>query len=271
MNYRYKMELSYDGKRYKGWQRLGADQKGDTVQGKIESTLSRILEKEVEIEGAGRTDAGVHALGQVATFSSPKRLDTKTVMEALNFYLPEDIAVLSLSSVYAGFHARYSATSKTYVYRILNTEIPDPFKRLYALYLSEPLLVEKMISASEGFLGEHDFSAFTTAKSKKKSMVRRISRLEIVTKPCPSGEEIEVRITAEGFLHNMARKITGTLIEIGLERVPESRVLQMLESGDRTLSSEMAPAHGLYLASVDYEIEKKKGRKAGLKMEDIDD
>lgn len=257
---RYRMDIAYDGKRYKGWQRLGPGDKAETIQGKLETTLSRILEIPVEIEGAGRTDAGVHARGQVATFSTQTQIDTKTVLEALNFYLPEDIAVLRLSQVYSGFHARYSSTSKTYVYKILNTSIPDPFSHRYALYLSQALNVGAMRSAAENILGEHDFTAFTTAKSKKKSMVRKIETLEILTKDRSGGRDIQIRIVADGFLHNMARKMVGTLIEIGLGRVPETRVIEMLASLDRSMSSELAPPHGLYLESVEYKVTDKMQR-----------
>jgi tRNA pseudouridine38-40 synthase len=252
MTQRYRLDISYDGKRYKGWQRLGPGDKAETVQGKIETALSRILDKSIEIEGAGRTDAGVHALDQVATFSTEARIDTKSILEELNFYLPEDIAVQKLSLVYTGFHARYSATSKTYQYRILNASIPDPFLHRYALYLAQTLNVELMRKASADFLGEHDFTAFTTAKSKKKSMVRKIEFIEILTQDRPGGRDIQIRIKANGFLHNMARKMVGTLIETGLGRVPETRVREMLESLDRSLSSELAPPHGLYLESVAY-------------------
>lgn len=261
MTYRYKMTLAYDGHRYRGWQRLGDDLKTETIQGKLEAALSRLLNETIEIEGAGRTDAGVHALGQVATFSAVKVLDTAQLQKDMNFYLPEDLSVLSLEQVHPSFHARYAAVSKTYLYKILNSEIPDPFSRRYSLYLEEPLDLTAMKKAAQGFVGEHDFTAFTTAKSKKKSMVRRITALEIAEMPLlntdgiqsPAGaSRIEIRITANGFLHNMARKITGTLIEIGLGRVSVDRVRQMLESGDRRLSSELAPAHGLYLESVHY-------------------
>lgn len=270
MTYRYKMDLAYDGHRYRGWQRLGDDLKAETIQGKLEAALSRLLDESIEIEGAGRTDAGVHALGQVATFSAGKVIDAAQLQKDLNFYLPEDLSVLSLEQVHPSFHARYAAVSKTYLYKILNADIPDPFSRRYSLYLAESLDLAAMTRAAEGFVGEHDFTAFTTAKSKKKSMVRRITSLEIVEIPpvpawAPGGQRgsvggsrIEIRITANGFLHNMARKITGTLIEIGLGRVPTDRVRQMLESGDRRLSSELAPAHGLYLESVRYEAPGKK-------------
>lgn len=264
MTQRYRMDLAYDGKRYKGWQRLGEDLKAETIQGKLETALSRILVEEIEIEGAGRTDAGVHALGQVATFSAEKVFDVKEVLKDLNFYLPEDMAVLKLEAVHPSFHARYSAVSKTYLYKILNTEIPDPFSHRYSLYLEESLDVAAMIRAAELFVGEHDFTAFTTAKSKKKSMVRSIERLEIVARPLVADQalnaatahtldkSVEIRITANGFLHNMARKITGTLIEIGLGRIPSEQAKVMLETGDRSLSSELAPAHGLYLERVVY-------------------
>lgn len=254
MSFRYRMDLAYDGRRYKGWQRLGASEKGETLQGRIEATLSRLLDEPIEIEGAGRTDAGVHALGQVATFSSSRKLNPEQIMTALNGYLPEDLSVRSLSLVPQGFHARYSAVSKTYLYRITNTAIPDPFSRLYSLQLEAPLDLTAMREAAACFEGEHDFTGFTTAKSKKKSMVRRIHSLQITSELLPEldGHRVEIRITANGFLHNMARKITGTLIETGLGRVPSDRAAQILRNGDRSLSSELAPAHGLYLEHVSY-------------------
>lgn len=173
----YKLTIQYDGGRYKGWQRLGDDD--NTIQGKLEMVLSQLLEKETEIIGCSRTDAGVHALGQVANFKTDQELDLEYVKEYFNRYLPKDICITEVVSEVVSFHARYKAKDKTYLYRIWNKEYSNPFMRKYSMHIPEKLDIYAMKEAGKYFLGEHDFTAFSNAKSKKKSMVREIYTLEL--------------------------------------------------------------------------------------------
>ena len=163
--FNYKLVIAYDGTKYKGWQRLGNTDK--TIQGKIETTLSRLLDKEIEIFGSSRTDAGVHARGQVASFHLDEVLECDELLQALNRYLPEDIMVTELSEASENFHCRYNASGKTYVYQIWNGEKVDPFQRHYYTCVPQRLDIKAMRKASAHFIGEHDFTTFTTAKAKK--------------------------------------------------------------------------------------------------------
>ncbi len=239
----YKIVIKYDGERYKGWQRLGEGQL--TVQGKIEAVLSAYFEKNIEITGAGRTDAGVHALAQIASFKAAETSCDK-LKGYLNRYLPEDIVILSAEKAEEDFHARFSAKSKTYIYRILTS--PNPFERKYAMPVFEKLNISEMRRAADFFVGTYDFTAFTNAKSKKKSRVRTIYSLDISEK----NNIIEITVCGNGFLHNMVRRIVGVLIETGLNHCRAEAVLEMLESRDRSLINLVAEAKGLFLKSVEY-------------------
>ena len=241
-----RLDICYDGTRYRGWQRLpGRD---DTIQGKLETTLSRILDEPVEVSGSGRTDAGVHALGQVANFHTESAMSVEEILEYCNRYLPEDIAVVEVSEAAPRFHSRLNATGKRYRYRIINSQIPDVFWRRYATEEPEELDLDAMRKAAERLLGEHDFKAFTSAKKSKKSTVRRIDEIRI--------ERIENRVefvfTGNGFLHHMIRILMGTLLEVGKGiRTPES-VSDILKSGDRAKAGALVPAKGLVLEEVFY-------------------
>lgn len=244
--FEYKLTLAYDGAKYKGWQRLGNTDK--TIQGKIESVLSRLLEREIEITGASRTDAGVHAHGQVASFSLDEVLDCEALLEALNRYLPEDIQVLSFEEAPERFHSRYNAKGKVYLYQLWNNPSMDPFKRSYYVHVPEPLDLKRMRRAAQLFVGEHDFTTFTTAKVKKKSMVRRIKSIDIQSQD----SEVTIRIAGDGFLHNQVRRMVGVLIDIGIgNREPES-VTKLIAEKDRAKCGVTAPAHGLFLEQVEY-------------------
>ena len=240
-----RLDLCYDGTRYRGWQRLpGTD---NTIQGKLEQTLSRILEESIEISGSGRTDAGVHAMGQVASFHCENPMPAEEILEHLRRYLPEDIGIYSCKETAPRFHARLNAKQKTYCYRIWNSREPCVFQRRYVACFPEPLDAEAMNRAGQKMLGMHDFLAFCTRSKVKKSTVRCVTALSVAT----CGKEIRITITADGFLYNMARIIAGTLIEVGrgtreVESIPELFLAQ------RSAAGFLAPAQGLCLMEVAY-------------------
>lgn len=243
----FKLVLAYDGTRYRGWQRLGNSP--DTIQGKLEQTLSRILEQPVEVHGSGRTDAGAHAKGQVASFRADTDRSCREIMALLRQYLPEDIGVLELTEAAPRFHARLSATGKTYVYRVWNSRTPNVFERRYIHQIGEPLDVEAMRRAAADFLGTHDFLAFCSNKHFKKSSVRTVTALEIQQ----LGNEVRFTVTGNGFLYNMVRIMVGTLLEIGLHRRTETEIPEILASRSRERAGETAPARGLCLEEVYYQ------------------
>jgi len=240
-----RLDICYDGTRYRGWQRLPG--KDDTIQGKLETTLSRILGENIEISGSGRTDAGVHARGQVANFHCESTVGCDEILQQLRRYLPEDIGIYSCREVSPRFHARLNAKEKTYQYRVWNSEKPCVFERRFVTVVTDPLDVEKMRQAAGHFLGEHDFSAFCTNAKMKKSTVRFIRSLTVER----VGEEIRVTVTGNGFLQNMVRIMVGTLLEVGRgERDADS--IPALFGGKRSEAGFLAPAQGLCLQEVYY-------------------
>lgn len=240
-----RLDLCYDGTRYRGWQRLsGVD---NTIQGKLEQTLSRILNEEIEVSGSGRTDAGAHAQGQVVNFHCNSSMPAEEILSQLRRYLPEDIGIYSCQEVHPRFHARLNAKTKTYRYRIWNSEQPCVFERRYVTVLPETLDVSAMKQAAALLEGEHDFSAFCAAKSKKKSTVRQIYRIEIQRR----GEELLFSFTGNGFLYNMVRIMVGTLVEVGMGlRTPES--VSALFGASRAEAGRLMSAQGLCLMEVTY-------------------
>ena len=240
-----RLEICYDGTRYRGWQRLPG--KDDTIQGKLETALSRILGEAVEISGSGRTDAGVHAKGQVANFHCESSMAAEDILANLRRYLPEDIGIYSCKEVSPRFHARLNAKEKTYLYRIHNSAAPCVFDRRYVTVVEDALDLEKMRIAAAYFLGEHDFSAFCTNAKMKKSTVRYIRSMEVER----AGEEIRITVTGNGFLQNMVRILVGTLVEVGRgERSGDS--IPALFGGKRADAGFLAPAQGLCLQEVYY-------------------
>ena len=242
----YKMVLCYDGSRYRGWQRQGNT--GATVQGKLEDTLSRLLGQSVEVNGAGRTDAGVHARQQTASFRAETGLPCGELLSALRAHLPEDIGILSLSEAPPRFHARLSCTGKTYVYRIWNSAAPCVFERKYVWKVPEMLDEDAMRRAAAFLLGEHDFSAFRTGRGKK-TAVRRLDEITIER----HGDELRISLSGNGFLYNMARIITGTLVEVGRVSIDPEDIPHILASLDRSQAGPTAPAQGLCLYETRYE------------------
>ena len=240
-----RLDLCYDGTRYRGWQRLG--NREDTIQGRLETALSRILGEPIQVSGSGRTDAGVHARGQVASFHCESPMTCEDIQNALRRYLPEDIGIYSCKDVSPRFHARLNAKEKTYCYRIWNSEMPCVFERRYVTVLPERLDVEAMERAAALLTGEHDFSAFCGNAKMKKSTVRYLRSVTITRE----GEELRLRYTGNGFLQGMVRILTGTLIEVGRgQRMPES--IPALFGGKRAEAGFLAPAQGLCLEEVLY-------------------
>lgn len=241
----YKIVIRYEGTRFQGWQRQTSTD--NTIQGKIESVLSKMCGVPVEINGAGRTDAGVHAYMQVANFMIDTERSEEEIMMYLNRYLPEDIVVDSVNEADERFHARLKAKGKHYRYRIRTAPTRDVFERRYVYHLGEALDTDAMKKAAKVLSGEHDFKAFTSNHRMKKSTVRRIN-IDITQ----TEEEIILDYTGDGFLYHMVRILTGTLIEVGKhERKPETLEAVFL-SKDRSKAGYLVPAEGLTLMEVFY-------------------
>ena len=247
MNYR--IVVSYDGTRYNGWQKQKTTE--DTIQGKLETLLSRMAGKEVTVQGSGRTDAGVHALAQTANFRMETELSEQELMDAINGYLPEDIAVLSLKTASERFHSRYNAIAKTYEYRLYIGNAKPVMDRKYVWQPEEKPDLERMRTAAAYVLGEHDFKSFCGNKKMKKPTVRRIDRIEV--EEIPERQEAVLRFTGNGFLQNMVRILTGRLVECGQGKREPEQMREILEAKDRSAAGMTAPAKGLSLVRVDYQ------------------
>ncbi len=243
----YRLTLCYEGTRYRGWQKQGNTE--NTIQGKLEAALSRLLMEPVELSGCGRTDAGVHAREQVCSFRVGSALDCEKTLRELRAVLPEDIGAMSLCEAAPRFHARLSCTGKTYCYRVRTSETPDVFTRRFVLPCPGALDCAAMRSAASALLGRHDFSAFCSLKNSKKSTVRTLFSIEIEE----SADEVRLYFTGDGFLYNMVRILTGTLLEVGLGKRDAQEMESILASRDRAKAGFTAPAQGLTLWSVSYE------------------
>lgn len=240
-----KLLISYDGRRYNGWQRQASTDQ--TIQTKLEQLLSKMTGEEIEVHGSGRTDRGVHATGQVANFQSNTAMPTEEILEYMNTYLPQDIAILDVRDASPRFHSRLNVVRKTYVYRVWNSPVRNVLERNYVYHISEPLDIGAMRKASTYLLGTNDYQSFC-ARKMKKSSIRTIHSIDIE----PVGDEIRFTYCGSGFLYNMVRILTGTFIEVGRhEREPMS-MTSLLESKQRSLAGHTAPAHALCLARVDY-------------------
>lgn len=238
--------LQYEGTRYQGWQRQTSSD--NTIQGKLENLLSKMCNEDIEIQASGRTDAGVHAIGQVANFHTNSQMSAEEMQGYINQYLPEDIVVREVREVAPRFHSRLNATGKKYCYRILNSKTPDVFWRRYAVQLTEQLDVQQMQKAAQLLLGEHDYKSFTSAKKGKKSTVRRIDNIDITKE----GDMLTFTFEGNGFLHHMVRILMGTLVEVGKgERNPED-IPGILEARNREMAGTLMPSKGLMLMEVYY-------------------
>lgn len=244
--YNYKLTIQYDGTRYRGWQVQGnTDQ---TIQGKLEGVLSRLTGQPVEVHGSGRTDAGVHALGQVANVKLPRPIEPSELLGELNRYLPADIGVIAAEPAPERFHARLNARSKTYRYRIWNSAIPNVLERSYLYALPEALDVTAMERAAADLVGTHDFRSFCGLKRFKKSTVRTITDIAITQ----NGAEVRLEFTGNGFLMRMVRILAGTLVEVGLGQRDADTMPAVLAAQDRAAAGPALPAQGLALVRVEY-------------------
>ncbi len=242
----YKLTIQYDGSRYDGWQRQGNTD--NTIQGKLESVLSRLAGQSVEVHGAGRTDAGVHALGQVASVTLPDTFAAEQIKDYCNEYLPEDIAVVDVQQAQERFHARLSAKGKIYRYDICLGSVPNVFRRKYQYRVAEPLDVQAMRRSAERLVGRHDFRSFCANKRYKKSTVREIYSIDIWVE----GADMTITFHGDGFLYHMVRILTGTLLEVGLGERKAEEMEEILTALDRTKAGKTAPAQGLTLVEVEY-------------------
>ena len=238
--------IRYDGTRYNGWQKQGNTEK--TIQGKLEQLLSKMTGETIELAGSGRTDAGVHALAQVANFHTNCNMSEKKMMEYIQEYLPKDIAVTDIKEVAERFHSRLQAVKKQYEYRIYMGKENPVFERNYCWHLPEQLDIEMMREASQFLEGEHDFKSFCGNKKMKKSTVRKIESIEIKKE----GDWLLLRYVGNGFLMNMVRILTGTLIEVGEGIRKPEEMKTILEGKSRELAGRMAPPQGLFLVKVWY-------------------
>ncbi len=241
-----KLVVQYDGSDYVGWQRQG---KGVSVQGLMEEALAKIDGAPVTLHGAGRTDAGVHAVGQVASARVTTPIEDWQLVRALNAHLPEAIRVTELTTVPDDFHARFSATAKTYEYRIWNGRTVPPFIRQYAWHVMEPLDLPLMLDASHAIPGEHDFAAFRSARSLNHTTVRQITS---ATWRRGDDRTLIFEIDGKGFLRYMVRSLVGTLVEIGRGHRPAQDIARLLTEPDRAQAGRTAPARGLFLMKVEY-------------------
>jgi tRNA pseudouridine38-40 synthase len=247
----YKLLLQYDGTDFHGWQ---MQTNLRTVQGELTRVLSLLDGREVTVHGSGRTDAGVHAEGQVANVNLQREITPDKLRSAINSNLDADVRVLAVETVPDEFHARYSAVGKTYCYRVVKGAVMSPFWRRYAIQESRAVDVEAMRRCGRLLRGEHDWTAFSAAQSDAESRVRTLTRLDISQNAVARGhgELIEFTMSADGFLRYMVRSIVGTLLAVGRNEIDETRVKRAIIEGDRSLVGPTAPAQGLTLLRVEY-------------------
>jgi tRNA pseudouridine38-40 synthase len=242
----FKLTIEYDGSAFHGWQ-AQPDQR--TVQGELEQALGTVLRRPVALQGASRTDAGVHALGQVASFEADTELEPTRIATGASALAGPDAAVVEALVAPDGFNARFDAVGKRYRYRLLNRTAPSPLLAAYAYHVARPLELEPMRAAAAKLVGTHDFGGFRAADCGRESTERTLTRVAVTD----SGEGVvDIEVAGTAFLKNMVRIITGTLVEIGLGRLPLVAVDEVLAEGDRTRAGRTAPAHGLTLVEVSY-------------------
>ncbi|EET58664.1 tRNA pseudouridine synthase A [Marvinbryantia formatexigens DSM 14469] len=242
---RVKLIVAYDGTNYSGWQ---IQPNAVTIESMLNLHLSELLGEPIRVIGASRTDAGVHALGNVAVFDTSARMPAEKISYAMNTRLPQDIRIQDSCEVAADFHPRFCKTIKTYEYRILNRRFPDPTRRLYSLFYYYPLDVENMRRALAYLVGEHDFKSLCTHKEEVENTVRTIYEADIQK----DGDMISIRISGNGFLYNMVRIIVGTLLRVGSGYYPPEYMQELLAAKNRQAAGETAPPQGLTLLEIRY-------------------
>lgn len=243
---RFKLTIEYDGGPFVGWQR---QENGQTVQGALEDAIAAFVPERVVVKGAGRTDSGVHGLGQVAHIDLPDKWDADTVRDAINAHVrPAPISVLSAELVDDAFDARFSAVKRHYLYRISDRRAPPALDKGRVWWVAQRLDVEAMHAAAQALVGQHDFTTFRASECQAKSPVRTLDRLDVSRE----GDEIAIRASARSFLHNQVRSMAGTLKKVGDGKWPVHAVAEALAARDRTRSGPVAPPDGLYLVRVDY-------------------
>jgi tRNA pseudouridine38-40 synthase len=254
MNYR--LIIQYDGTDFAGWQTQAQGER--TVQGELERALALLEGEPVAVHGAGRTDAGVHAEGQVASVRLKREWTTERLRDAINGNVGRDLRVIEVCVAPEDFHARFYAKGKTYRYRIFNAHVGSPFFARYAHHEARALDVERMRVCAALFVGTHDWTAFSSAQAEVENRVRTVAQLEVCERRSERGHGrvIEITARAEGFLRYMVRSIAGTLLAVGRGELSEEAITRALETGDRTLVGATAPARGLTLVEVHYESDK---------------
>ena len=242
---RIKLIVAYDGTEYSGWQ---IQPEAQTIEMCLDKAIHELTGENVHVTGESRTDAGVHAYGNVAVFDTESTIPGDRFTFALNRFLPDSIVIQDSWEVSVDFHPRHCNTRKTYEYRILNTAVPLPQKRNFTWHVTGSIDIDKMREAAAYIVGEHDFKSFCCVRTQAESTVRTIYSLEVLQE----GSEIIIRIKGNGFLYNMVRIITGTLIQVGKGRFKPEYVKQMLEAKDRTVAGQTAPPQGLTLVGIEY-------------------
>ncbi len=254
-----KLTIAYDGTNYLGWQR---QKSGPTIQGVLEETLARLLGHRIKLRAAGRTDAGVHALGQVANFLTTNKMPLQDIHRALNALLPKDIAIIKVEEVPIKFNAQYDARYKTYFYQIYNHPIRHPLWRLYSWWVPQKLDLEAMKACLPLFLGQKDFASFRKTGSDIRTTVRTVYQVSL-KRAVGIANMLRFEISARGFLRYMVRNIVGALVEVGLHRLSPEELEQIMEAKDRSLAPPPAPPQGLFLKEVVYERRHTHDQKAG--------
>lgn len=250
--YNYKLTLAYDGTQYCGWQ---VQPNGPSIQQFVQKAMEILLRQPIALHGAGRTDSGVHALNQTAHFKCSQQLDPYRMLHSLNGLLPPDIRVKNLEPVSEGFHARYSATGKTYHYLLEVGPFQNPFERLYRWHIYQKFDIPLFIKAASYFVGTHDFVAFANESHRgvaSHDSIRTMKRLDIVNE---DNNGIRLEFEADGFLYKMVRNIVGTLADVAMHKIDIAEIPRIFEKKDRRLAGKAAPPHGLFLVKVEYPME----------------
>ncbi|NGX35830.1 MAG: tRNA pseudouridine synthase A [Candidatus Anoxychlamydiales bacterium] len=246
--YKYKMTIAYDGTNYHGWQ---IQKNKITIQDLIQNEISKILNSKTQITGSGRTDAKVHARGQVAHFIVDQKIPIQRFKHSLNSLLPKDIRVIKIEEVDLSFHARFSAKSKVYSYHISHDPTPNPFSRFYAYQIKKKLDINLLKKACSLFIGKHDFTSFANKQlegSAKKNPIRTIQRIAVIEQK----NKIIIEFEGDGFLYKMVRNIVGTLLDVESKKLPIDMIEKIIKAKDRTLASKPAEPQGLFLDRVEY-------------------